>query len=950
MVEGQDRSYIFNELDDNIVLPDISEIIQDRQGYYWISTTDGLWRFDGLRFKVFKNSFGPSSGVFSNNILTAYEDRQGRIWISTLGGGVSVSSPEKNSFHPLQDSLLLSSFRVNRIAQDSSGLFWFGGSEGLFILKEKSNGEFEQVKHQNANDLEILNSQAYLYDIHVQNDTIWIASNKGLYSFSTASNVYKKHSLASNSNRSVTDIATDRNNQIWVAVNNMTNPLFYYDARQDTFLNTSKVTLLSVASPINFVFDSSNVVWVSKFGLGVNAFEMETGKHILNSLKNSNIAYIKYVRDPYVDYSGNILFPSDGVKVIHFDRGFQNEIHDFSFSQSCSSVLNSSAWFIRTYREGGLVFNHKSKLNLEHHLQSEKVFDPTTSMTMLGENELMLCGIGGVKIINLKTQDIQSFNISGSNRYIFRDSQNRIWLSGQKNLMLFDKRRGVVKKFPLINNPNNNSLFLQTIVEDQKGNLWVASDGNGLFCFNPENLDVKQYKPLSDSNSIPSWRVNDIYFDNENQLWIATDQGLAFKSNSSDTLRVFGKNHGVHNEFIASVTGINDGLIWVSTNSGVSHFDLDSEQFENYRMSDGLCNSFYYPRVRYAHNDTIFFGGRNGIDFFVPKAIKKSLAKPTIELKEVRVENEELILNKTNPLIDLNYKTKYINISFTALNFPSPLDVQYMYRIIGITDNWIDLGTKGEVLVSKLLPGKYTFEVRAIDSGVNDYAATSLLNINVKSPFWKHPLFVIISFFLVSGLIGLYIMYLKNQWKDRAESKIRIQQKLFNLEKKALLSQMNPHFIFNSLNSIQEFILTGDKREAMKYLSKFSRLVRRALQFSNREHITLQSEIEFIEDYLELELLRFQDEFEYEINIQPNLDIHTLEILPFLIQPQIENSIRHGFANKNTKGKIEIYISQENETLEVKVKDNGVGRKKAMKNNNSNDKESLGLSIVKQRQ
>jgi LytS/YehU family sensor histidine kinase len=196
-----------------------------------------------------------------------------------------------------------------------------------------------------------------------------------------------------------------------------------------------------------------------------------------------------------------------------------------------------------------------------------------------------------------------------------------------------------------------------------------------------------------------------------------------------------------------------------------------------------------------------------------------------------------------------------------------------------------------------------------------------------------------------------YVRYRERLVKNKQQQESEVSRKLMELEKRALQAQMNPHFIYNSMNSIQQFILMHDTEGAMKYLTRFSRILRTVLNMSSQSRIPLYEEIKLIEDYIELESMRFPNKFTYNIDVSPELNIHAVEIPPFFIQPQVENAIRHGLLRKETPGYLHIELLKEGDNLHITVEDNGIGREasRASKFNEVNKHESKGLGIIEER-
>ena len=501
---------------------------------------------------------------------------------------------------------------------------------------------------------------------------------------------------------------------------------------------------------------------------------------------------------------------------------------------------------------------------------------------------------------------------------------------------------------PRYGSSSNN---IQTIQEDNDGFIWFAGGHKGIARLNPDDEQIEQYFQIDgDPHALPSDKVFDLDFDGE-MLWIATDVGLTMYDFSTQHFTTFSATHGLNDEHIASVVPTQEG-IWVSTNSGISCLDLGTERFTNYTESDGLLNRAYGNRCKYRDEDgTIYFGGPRGIDYFNPEDLSKERAE--INMQVVRVSKNQIPVS--HPISSANtIHLKYndiIEIEFVGLTYSHPEYVEYSYYMEGLQEEWTFLSNGRRAMIANLKPGDYTFYAR----GRHPYDTWSgnqiAIPIKVNPPFWATWWFR-----GVALALGLYaavslVRYREKRIVARTNKENAIQQTMMELEMRALLAQMNPHFIFNAMNSIQRFIAEQNMEGALKYLSKFSRLLRIILNISGENSIALSDEIKLISDYLELESMRFPDKFTFDINVDEGVDLLTLEIPPFLIQPQVENAIIHGLLRKKSDGHLQVNISQEDEHIKVIVEDNGIGRKAARELRKRADiyGESKGISIVEQR-
>ncbi|HTJ52731.1 MAG TPA: histidine kinase, partial [Cyclobacteriaceae bacterium] len=304
-------------------------------------------------------------------------------------------------------------------------------------------------------------------------------------------------------------------------------------------------------------------------------------------------------------------------------------------------------------------------------------------------------------------------------------------------------------------------------------------------------------------------------------------------------------------------------------------------------------------------------------------------------------------INETSE-IKLTYDQSVITFEFSALNFIQSENNHYAYKLEGFEDDWNYVGNKRSATYTNLEPGHYAFKVKASnnDDVWNENGIS--LAITITPPFWETWWFkcIIAAICIVIALVVINII------RKRVREKIKINKLIAELEMKALIAQMNPHFIFNCLTSIQELIMINKQEEAMHYLNQFSRLLRAVLQSSEKNFIALEQELTILELYLELEAMRFDKQFHYNIHVDHAVDPEEIVIPSFLLQPFIENALWHGLMHKKGDRKLSVSFTLENEDLLVcRIEDNGIGREEAarIKKKSLKANQSLGLKIIRER-
>jgi hypothetical protein len=339
---------------------------------------------------------------------------------------------------------------------------------------------------------------------------------------------------------------------------------------------------------------------------------------------------------------------------------------------------------------------------------------------------------------------------------------------------------------------------------------------------------------------------------------------------------------------------------------------------------------------------------------FNPREVLKPLSNaPNLHLTSLLVNNEKVFpgnISSRGDSLSLGHNQNIISFEFAALNFTNPTKNHYSYILEGVDNTWSPASIERSVKYSSLQPGEYTFRVRLVGYNYSQNPEYSL-KISIAQPFWRSLWFILSTTILViTGLFTLHRFRL-NQVRKQHAIESEFQQKIAEAEMHALRLQMNPHFIFNSLNSINRFILKSDVEQATHYLTKFSKLMRLILDNSKNKIVSLTDELMTIKLYIELESIRFNGKFNYSINLDDNVNPELITIPPMLIQPFVENAIWHGLLHKDSVGNIQIFFQKENDLLVCTVQDDGIGRKMAqqLKSKSAVLEKSYGMKITKDR-
>jgi hypothetical protein len=441
-------------------------------------------------------------------------------------------------------------------------------------------------------------------------------------------------------------------------------------------------------------------------------------------------------------------------------------------------------------------------------------------------------------------------------------------------------------------------------------------------------------------------RISAVTASDDGILWVASYEAgiIGYKNNS--IVATITKRQGLTSDLCRNLY-IHNNILWVGTDKGLNKVELGKKGYPitRFTSNDGLGSDII--NVVYADSSIIYVGTTVGLSYFDEARTKMT--------EECRLYLLGMINGGVNRIADtshflLSYKDNGIRLEFAAISYRSVGNIIYKYRLQGLEDTWKQ--TKETYLEYPTLPsGNYIFQLQA----VNKFGVPSrILSVPfyIDTPFWRTIWFFCLILLVFLSLIWLFIALRIRNIRLRQHEKEELAQRMAGLEHKALQSQMNPHFIFNCLNSIQQYIFIQDVFAANKYLTGFARLIRATLHNSTQAFIPLADEIGYLSDYLSLEKLRFKDKMDYTIRADPGIDMDALLIPPMLLQPFVENSMRHGLRHKtNGKGSIRIDMQQTAEGLIVTIEDNGIGRQQAARFKTSEhiEYQSRGMSMTADR-
>jgi hypothetical protein len=431
-------------------------------------------------------------------------------------------------------------------------------------------------------------------------------------------------------------------------------------------------------------------------------------------------------------------------------------------------------------------------------------------------------------------------------------------------------------------------------------------------------------------------------------LWLSTvfGDGLVSYHYPTDSIVQYTREHGLLSDHVQSITTDNAGYLWLTSEYGVTQFNKNaSHSVSNILFKSERFAFESFETVFNAHTDQLILAIHDRHKFISTKNNVSMTPAPTPLLDKIHVNNKEQFIELSNAILDLDHTQKNIFIDFTAVHYTNADKLQFAYQLVGADDEWKYTTVNRSAQYAALSPGRYAFKLKVADESGNWGPDKELLSFTIVPPFWKSAWFIL----CVSGTALLISFWLVRKRIHTIRYEAGLKQKIAETEMMALRAQMNPHFIFNCINSIDSLIQDNDKYHATVYLNKFAKLIRCILDSSKQNTVTLANDLETLKLYIEMEQFRNENKFTADIKADQVLLQDDYKVPPLIIQPYVENAILHGLRNRtDNEGQLSISLNRVNGHIQYIIEDNGVGRMHTQ-NGHSNNKVSYGMQMSSDR-
>jgi ligand-binding sensor domain-containing protein len=926
----QESDFIFSQFTVQNGLPsnECHDIIQDKEGYIWVATDSGVARFDGSKFKT----YGHKDGLKDLVMFSLREDKAGRIFAGGQSGDIYVydvlidkfelySQNEKLNKNPNSALNYAKDFEI----VDNNRLLIPKWNLGLLSIRDNGDTNVDSINididyeiHSGSNNALIVvgsydeneNSEFYTIKWNFKEEQFTESNIYNIPHYSDG--IFNRISICKNDNGAIGNVGgvlfkLEKNGQHWsrsetdinrIQKNSLGEPVLLFDRNKGVRIYQSLksnryYTLFTKISASGFLEDKNGGYWVTSLDKG------------LLYINNTNIKYVTPLHKSklYTHVTSN-------GKGSLYTAAFEGLLEKIDLESRYIDLLKYDAGedfqMVKYDKYRDLIW-YSNGVTVEN-IESDKSINVISNLI---DNQYM------------SSMGASNIYFTNENVYMVRNGYNIAEIDRAQEevaIDIFDKKGSAIRE---------RIWHVHVTVDSQL----LFSKEDGLF-----HLSEDQFISYRSQDTLSKYRMNGILEDNSGNLYFASQGAGLIIDNDNYPLRAITEKDGILSNNLEDITFGDENIIWLASLKGISRVEmvgLDSFQIQNFTTHHGLPVPDVYD-IEWYNNKLYAATGKGVIEFSESEPITDS---ETPKLLSIHCNGKQINIDK---LHQFSHDENNILVEYATIDYRAGEYQKYRYRINNA--EWIETDQRSLYLVN-LSPNSYKVEIQSQNPD-QYWSLSNVVTFEVKAAWRNSWWFYTLLGILTSGFLTLLFLFREKSMKKEIE----VQQKLRTLEKAALQSQMNPHFIFNCLNSIQRFIMDNDKLAAMDYLSRFAKLIRLTLNASTENEISIYDEVKMLKYYLGLEKLRYKNKFTYEVIVDENVDQHNTFLSPLLVQPLVENAIKHGMKDIEEDGIIEVIISKDDLVHKILVKDNGSGFSKDWNNNDFIDEyRSLGMKITSDR-
>lgn len=881
--------------EDNLPSNEVYRVVQDDFGFIWIGCDAGLYRYDGFNFKHYTNAQQNGRGISFLKI-----DNKQRVWCKNFFGQIyraegdslkivwerKTSNPSEPQF-TIDDQCNLWTYYKNTITQYND----VGDSLQTFVINDRQSKQNIISLHYYKGAIYVVFNNIEIYRFDLKKKLAEQIVHKNSIPINSLNSMFVSHN-----NELLLLVETGIANRKYIIYKLVNNQLFEYFDFEGMDPDLRVYAIYS---------DGDNLWYTSSKGAAM-IDQRSPQAYMFSStyFKDKKVSYMLKDREGVYWFStlqdGLLLVQSTSVVSI-------NNINSGLTDKNISTIYTTKNGKILLGLYTGDVFEYdpmslqltEKYTSIDQRFIAVKAILQNERYTIISRGHLCIIDNATQRQYYPKVSNIRDLELVGDTLYMIMTD----FIAKQSISTLISSNLGEVIQV--------KSSGGRAIEYDPQNQIFYFAMGDGTFVLSPNGI----WSELTNNGN--KIYTNSMQFAN-GILWLATvaDGVYGFENNQ---IKYHYHSANLLTENDTRHIKVTKESIWLSTENYLYHIFYKNNSVAKYHQYNAI-NSKEINAITHSGN-FVYLATNKGLVFFPDNIPWKNLTRPNLQIEGVYVNGTSIPFSAP---IRLSYSNRNVKVDFVSTAFKSRGSFKYQYRLQGVDTTWVDIPANNSFInFTKLPVGSYQLQLRSGNEN-NIYSQPVVLDIYVESPFWQKWWFYVLSVLFIIACMAIAFNIRIKYIKKRAE----LKNKLTASQLTALKSQMNPHFLFNTLNSLQDLILKHDIKNSNYYLGKYSTLMRMVLNVSGKDEISIVDEIEMLDTYLQLEKLRFGDDFIYTIQVDPSIDTEHTYIPPMIIQPFVENAIKHGLLHKKGEKELKLRLMLDKQII-CTVEDNGVGRKKA---------------------
>ncbi|AXY74114.1 hybrid sensor histidine kinase/response regulator [Paraflavitalea soli] len=966
----------------------VTAVLKDRYGYMWMGTEDGLSRFDGSRFTIYSYNATDTTTIRTNSILALYEDPQGNLWVGTHKG-LSLYDRQRNTFRNLN---ITRGGSVRTLCSDHEGNLWLGGYSGLY----KYNPVTETAQYYAPEDgRSHLVSGMIISLLEDSQRRLWIGTIAGLQLYRPATNDFALYAGPKGdsaiSDHQIRIIREDPAGNIWVGtLDGGLNKLprggtgfVHFKAEAASIHSLSSNRIYDVA------FDQNGKLWVGT-EKGLNILDGESGKvqQVIANARDKFSLKGNSIRCIYIDKQGLYWLGTYQSGINKYDKNLTafGLVHSNPFDPAGLSAPKVTSFaegpdgriYVGTDGGGLNLYNRRTGLFDRVPVGQEPL--PIMAMERVGDELWMGTFLQGIYVLNMKSGAIRHYSkgdgssglLSDEVFCIRQDRRGNVWIgTNGKGVQVYVPGKKVFQKLgDFIAGAGGDKRpeigFMRAIEEDSEGKIWMAAPGRGIDMYDPATHTFWMYGRRQ-AGGLPIDEVQCLMAEKDGVLWGGTGgRGLCRLDFRRDSFSIYTTRDGLASEVIWKIMEDNTGKLWISTNKGISRLDPAKAGIKNFTYENGLQRSgFTLGAGLLTSNGEMYFGGIDGFNYFTPKALHYNRNIPAVIFTGLKVDNNTVTPGEHGIIeadismarqIRLDYKQNF-SIDFNTLDYTSPNECQYLYKLEGFNTDWNAIGGNKTAVFTNLDPGRYTLLVKAYSPNGEWTSEAARMVVYIKPPFWRtgwaYTFYVLLAAFALWGFRQRAIRRLQRKFaaeQERRQIQQLIEEERKEAERQRAFDEVKIRFLTNlshefrtpisliagPVQTLLEDEIDQEKKSKLSMVKRNTRrllnLVNQLLDFRKLEEQELRLNktpgdiVPFVRDVVE-SFHDLADRRHINFSFQSSFDRYYTQFDRDKIERILFNLLSNAFKFTGRDGEVDMRLRKEDghDGIVISIADNGIG-------------------------